>query len=108
MGVGKTLVVATKAIAKASPEMAEAIKNGDMTVSAAEKKLKESGALKSAKKPAVIKKPDPVIAPSNTAMHCARLAKSQLERIKITDDGAVEALTFIIEFATNLLNNNKA
>ena len=30
MGVGKTLVVAAKAIAKASPEMAEAIKNGDI------------------------------------------------------------------------------
>ena len=31
MGVGKTLVVAAKAIAKASPEMAEAIKNVDIT-----------------------------------------------------------------------------
>ena len=120
MGVGKTLVVAAKAIAKASPEMAEAIKNGDITVSTAEKKLKESGVLgnKKTTKPSIsisisiskIKEKDKAIAdvPYTTAMQYARLAKSQLERIRKDDVGRVQALNFIIDFATKLLNNKKA
>jgi hypothetical protein len=112
MGVGKTLVVAAKAIAKASPEMAEAIKNGDITVSTAEKKLKESGVLGSKKtvQPSKTKRKDKAIAdaPYTTAMQYARLAKSQLERIRKDDTGRVQALNFIIDFATTLLNNKKA
>ena len=114
MGVGKTLVVAAKAIAKASPEMAEAIKNGDITVSTAEKKLKESGVLgnKKTTKPSIskTKERDKSIAdvPYTTAMQYARLAKSQLERIRKDDVGRVQALNFIIDFATKLLNNKKA
>ena len=116
MGVGKTLVVAAKAIAKASPEMAEAIKNGDITVSTAEKKLKESGVLGNKKntKPSIsiskIKEKDKAIAdvPYTTAMQYARLAKSQLERIRKDDIGRVQALNFIIDIATKLLNNKKA
>jgi hypothetical protein len=114
MGVGKTLVVAAKAIAKASPEMAEAIKNGDITVSTAEKKLKESGVLGSKKnaQPSIskTKEKDKAMAdvPYTTAMQYARLAKSQLERIRKDDVGRVQALNFIIDFATKLLNNKKA
>lgn len=112
MGVGKTLVVKAKAIAKASPEIAEAIKNGDITVSTAEKKLKESGVLGSKKtvQPSKTKRKDKAIAdaPYTTAMQYARLAKSQLERIRKDDTGRVQALNFIIDFATTLLNNKKA
>ena len=112
MGVGSTLISAAKAIAKVSPEMAEAIKNGNMTVSAAKKKLKESGVLGSKKtvQPSKTKGKDKAITdvPYTTAMQYARLAKSQLERIRKDDAGRVKALNFIIDFATKLLNNKKA
>ena len=99
MGVGKTLVVSAKAIAKASPEMAEAIKNGEITVSAAEKQLKNNGVLKSLETSSVV---------FTDAMQFASMAKSQLERIRINDINRTEALNSVIEFATKLLNlNNK-
>jgi ParB-like chromosome segregation protein Spo0J len=105
MGVGKTLVVKAKAIAKASPEMAEAIKNGDITVSTAEKQLKDSGVL-IFKKPTKPSSANVKPAPLETAMQFARIAKSQLERIRDDDKTRVDALNFIIGFATDLLNKN--
>jgi hypothetical protein len=105
MGVGKTLVVMAKAIAKASPEMAEAIKNGDITVSTAKKQLKDSGVL-IFKKPTKPSSANVKPAPLETAMQFARIAKSQLERIRDDDKTRVDALNFIIGFATDLLNKN--
>jgi hypothetical protein len=108
MGVGKTLVVAAKAIAKASPEMAEAIKNGEITVSAAEKQLKNNGVLKSVEKPSEIKTIEMSSVVFTDAMQFASMAKSQLERIRINDINRIKALNSVIEFATKLLNlNNK-
>ncbi len=110
MGVGATLISAAKAIAKASPEMIEKIQSGEITVTAATKELQETGTLKRI----IRKTPKPLIeltkdgVPYTTAMHYARLAKSQLERIRNDDVSRVEALNFIIDFATTLLNNKKA
>ena len=114
MGVGSTLISAAKAIAKVSPEMIEKIQSGEITVTVATKELQESCVLGSKKnaQPSIskIKEKDKAIAdvPYTTAMQYARLAKSQLERIRKDDVGRVQALNFIIDFATKLLNNKKA
>ena len=114
MGVGSTLISAAKAIAKVSPEMIEKIQSGEITVTVATKELQESCVLGSKKnaQPSIskIKEKDKAIAdvPYTTAMQYARLAKSQLERIRKDDIGRVQALNFIIDIATKLLNNKKA